>query len=144
MTGHRTRSNWRGPFTSTGRILFTLNSRRWVPARPEIWPASAPTLAEFRRRVLFELPPGPPEKSKADEPDEGEKKVVTTKPIPARRAKLDAVETMRDLALGDAAFANGILPLLEEFMTSRGVSERAACLVAVTRIKKTLFTAEGT
>ncbi|WP_020474697.1 BRCT domain-containing protein [Zavarzinella formosa] len=117
-----------------------------VPARPEKWPAAAPTLAEFLRRVLFELPPGPPEKAKTDEPaeGEGEEKVVKTKPIPARRAKLDAVETMRDLALGDAAFANGVLPLLEEFMTSRGVSERAACLVAVTRIRKMLFTAEGT
>ncbi len=29
----------------------------------------------------------------------------------------------------------GVLPLLEEFMVSRGLSERAACLVAVTRIK---------
>ncbi|QEL13292.1 BRCT domain-containing protein [Limnoglobus roseus] len=114
-----------------------------VPVRPAAWPAAQPTLAEFLRRVLFELPPGPPEKSKVGEPAEGDekdKKVVTTKPIPARRAKLDAVETMRDLALDDAAFAKGVLPLLEEFMTSRGVSERAACLVAVTRIKKTLTT----
>ena len=42
---------------------------------------------------------------------------------------------MRDLAIEDPEFASGILPLLEEFMTSRGVSERAACLVAVTRIR---------
>jgi hypothetical protein len=45
------------------------------------------------------------------------------------------VEVMRDLALEDADFAAGVLPLLEEFMTSRGLSERAACLVAVTRIR---------
>jgi hypothetical protein len=37
--------------------------------------------------------------------------------------------------LEDAEFAAGVLPLLEEFMTSRGQSERAACLVAVTRIR---------
>jgi hypothetical protein len=42
---------------------------------------------------------------------------------------------MRDLAIEDTAFAGGILPLLEEFMISRGQSERAACLVAVTRIR---------
>ena len=59
------------------------------------------------------------------------------KPLPARRAKLELVEVMRDLALEDAAFAAGVLPLLEEFMTSRGQSERAACLVAVTRIRHT-------
>jgi hypothetical protein len=42
---------------------------------------------------------------------------------------------MRDLALEEANFARGVLPLLEEFMTSRGPSEQAACLVAVTRIR---------
>jgi hypothetical protein len=50
---------------------------------------------------------------------------------------LDLVEVMRDLALEDGAFASGVLPLLEEFMISRGQSERAACLVAVTRIRHT-------
>ncbi len=53
----------------------------------------------------------------------------------ARRAKLDAVETMRDMAIDDKAFASGILPLLDEFMQSKGMSERAACLVAVTRVR---------
>ena len=36
-----------------------------------------------------------------------------------------------------AEAARALLPLLEEFMTSRGQSERAACLVAVTRIRHT-------
>jgi len=117
-----------------------------VPHKPEEWPATQPALAEFLRRVLFELPPGPPEKSRLAAPvDDAEapeheatpssKRIVSLKPIPARRAKLDAVEVMRDLALEDSAFAQGVLPLLEEFMLSRGISERAACLVAVTRIK---------
>ena len=57
--------------------------------------------------------------------------------LPARRAKLDAVETMRDLALSDREFATGVLPLLDEFLRSRGKSEQAACLVAVTRIRHT-------
>jgi len=37
----------------------------------------------------------------------------------------------------DVAFARGVLPLVEEFMVSRGLSERAACLVTVTRIRHT-------
>ncbi len=42
---------------------------------------------------------------------------------------------MRDLALEDVNFARVILPVFEEFMTTRGQSEFAATLVAVTRIK---------
>ena len=62
-------------------------------------------------------------------------KVVSVKPLPARRAKLDLVEVMRDLGLENQDVGGGILPLLDEFMLSRGPSERAACLVAVTRIR---------
>ena len=50
---------------------------------------------------------------------------------------MSLVEVMRDLALEDGVFARGVLPLLQEFMASRGKSERDACLVAVTRIRKT-------
>ena len=120
-----------------------------VPAIPDKPPADQPTLAEFLRRVLFELPPGPPEKARGggeqpeavvqqedeDETPQGVERQVSLKPIPARRAKLEAVEVMRDMALEEKAFAAGILPLLDEFMVSRGVSERAACLVATTRIR---------
>ena len=118
-----------------------------VPHRPEGWPAGKPTLAQFLRRVLFEVPPGPPEPAKADpddtsdaapsQPKKPADKVVARKVLPARRAKLDAVETMRDLALSDREFATGVLPLLDEFLRSRGKSEQAACLVAVTRIRHT-------
>jgi hypothetical protein len=101
-----------------------------VPHRPDKLPGERQSLAEFLRRVLFEVPPGPPPKS-ADAPEATQK----LKPLPARKAKLELVEVMRDLAMEDAEFATGVLPLLEEFMTSRGQSERAACLVAVTRIR---------
>jgi hypothetical protein len=114
-----------------------------VPHRPEQWPAGKPTLAEFLRRVLFEIPPGRPEKSRetvedsepADDPKKKPQTVVKARPLPARRAKLDLVEVMRDLALEDKDFGEGILPLLDEFMLSRGKSEHDACLVAVTRIR---------
>jgi hypothetical protein len=104
-----------------------------VPARPDKPPADRPGLAAFLRRVLFEVPPGRPEAS-AVETGEATPRL---KPLPARRAKLELVTVMRDLALEDAEFAAGVLPLLEEFMRSRGQSERAACLVAVTRIRHT-------
>jgi hypothetical protein len=103
-----------------------------TPHRPEQLPASPPTLAEFLRRVLFEIPPGRTEPSK----DGQEGITVRLKPLPARKAKLSLIEVMRDLAMEDGAFARGVLPLLEEFMVSRGPSERDACLVAVTRIRK--------
>jgi hypothetical protein len=102
-----------------------------VPHRPDKRPADQPSLAQFLRRALFEVPPGRPEAS----PVEAAEGTPRLKPLPARKAKVELVEVMRDLALEEAEFAAGVLPLLEEFMTSRGQSERAACLVAVTRIR---------
>lgn len=103
-----------------------------APARPESLPAAPVGLWQFLRRTLFEVPPARLEVAK-DQPQEGV--TARLKPLPARRAKLALVEVMRDLALEDVKFARGVLPLLEEFMTSRGPSEQAACLVAVTRIR---------
>lgn len=106
-----------------------------APARPEHLPAASLDLWKFLRRTLFELPPARPERPKDQEQEqEGAERI---KPLPARKAKLALVEVMRDLALEEKDFARGVLPLLGEFMISRGVSERAACLVAVTRIRHT-------
>src|SRR5262249_42318029 len=101
------------------------------PARPEQLPASPRDLWELLRRGLFEIPPPRPEKGEAT--GVGDR----LKPLPARKAKLALIEVVRDLAIEDAAFARGALPLLEEFLASRGRSEQAACLVAVTRIRHT-------
>jgi hypothetical protein len=102
-----------------------------VPHRPDKLPSEQPSLAAFLRRVLFEIPPARPEPS-ATEPSATTPRL---KPLPARRAKLELVEIMRDLALEDEEFGAGVLPLFQEFMRSHGKSERAACLVAITRIR---------
>jgi hypothetical protein len=102
-----------------------------APPRPEQLPASPPSLRDFLHRMLFEIPPARLEKSQV------EGITVRLRPMPTRRAKLSLVEVMRDLAQEDSAFAGVVLPVLEEFMTTRGPSERAACLVAVTRIRHT-------
>lgn len=99
-----------------------------APARPDRLPAEPKGMWHMLRRSLFELPPPRPEKGEAT----GAEKL---KPMPARKAKLALIEVMRDLAIEDVAFARGALPLMEEFLPSRGPSERSACLVAVTRIR---------
>jgi len=104
-----------------------------APARPDRLPAAPRGIWSFLRRALFEIPPPRPEKGEGSAPGAGDR----VKPLPARKAKLALVETVRDLAAEDADFARGVLPLLEEFMASRGPGERAACLVAVTRIRHT-------
>ena len=86
-------------------------------------------LRDFLRRILFEIPP-------ARYPKQEEAQTLSRlKPLSTRKAKLAMIDVMRDLAVEDEAFARVILPLLEEFMLSKGKSEMAACLVAVTRIK---------
>ncbi len=102
-----------------------------VPHRPPQPPAGHQSLAQFLRRVLFEVPAARPA------PLAETSTAARLKPLPARRAKLELIEVLRDFALEDAEFAAGVLPLLTELMTSRGPSERAACLVAVTRIRHT-------
>jgi hypothetical protein len=106
------------------------------PPRPAEPPGNPAELTRFLRRILFEIPPGRSAPRPADEEEEGLK--VRLRPLPARKAKLALVEVLRDLALEDKEFAAGVLPLLEEFMDSRGQSEMAACLVAATRIRKAL------
>lgn len=96
------------------------------PPRPEAPPAPAEDLRSFLRRTLFGLPPA--SKLGDDRSAPGR--------LPASRAKRALIEVCRDLAIEERAFAERLVPLLREFLDSRGQSERAACLVAVTRIRR--------
>ena len=96
-----------------------------APEKPSSKPAENEELFSLLRRILYEIPPGRP-----DTASDGK-----LKPLASGKAKLYLIETLRDLAVVDIEFAKLILPLLEEFMDSRGKQEMAACLVAVTRIK---------
>ncbi|RUL87062.1 BRCT domain-containing protein [Tautonia sociabilis] len=129
-----------GP-TATKKAAAAASSRgTGPPATPERPPAPAPILGELLRRMLFELPPGRPGRKPASGPSGKDGQgpgdgFDRLKPLPNRLAKLAVVETLRDLAIEDEAFARAALPPLVEFLGSRGKSEHAACLVAVTRIR---------
>ena len=96
--------------------------------RPDRMPATAESLRDFLRRILFGIPPARLPKGEERSDDE-------PRPLPARRAKLYLLEVMRDLALEDRAFADIVTPLLREFVRTLGKSERGACLVALARLE---------
>jgi hypothetical protein len=102
----------------------------WTPkvgegpaGRPQELPASTEAVRDFLRRTLFGIPPARAPRVR-----------VGGRRLSARKAKLALIELCRDLAVEDAAFAERLRPLLAEFLGSRGASEQAACLVALTRI----------
>ncbi|MCA9178307.1 MAG: hypothetical protein KDB14_27790 [Planctomycetales bacterium] len=102
-----------------------------VPERPSQPPAGPEALRALLRRMLFELPPGRPPR----DPNAATTQMLRLPALPARQGKLKLIETLRDLAVEEVEFAPIVLPLLREFKQSRGVSEQAACRVAVTRIE---------
>ena len=106
------------------------------PPKPGKRPATDEALRDFLRRALFTVPPGRLPKGSVSiaEPPPAGTKPVKIRPLPARKSKLLLLETLRDLAVEDGSFARVLRPLLREFMASRGPSERAACLVALTRM----------
>ena len=109
---------------------------RGAPPRPTAPPAGPGEVRDFLRRTLFGIPPSRlPKRSGPVEP-ESKPAAARLRPLPARRAKLALIDVVRDLAIEDAQFADRVVPLLEEFLGSRGQSERAACLVAITRIRQ--------
>ena len=102
-----------------------------APDRPEDRPAANDRMQFLLRRMLFEVPPGRPPMAKGPQVEE-----LKIKPLPTRKAKMLLIETLRDMAIEDRDFAEVVFPILNEFMQSTGMSEHAACLVAVTRIEK--------
>ncbi|MGE3809041.1 MAG: BRCT domain-containing protein, partial [Gemmataceae bacterium] len=101
-----------------------------APVRPEQVPIDLEHLRESLRRVLFELPGSRPPPEHPDQEITFRLKALST-----REAKLSMIEVIRDLALEEFDFARIVQPVLEEFIGSRGQSEKHACLVAVTRIR---------
>ncbi|WP_020560480.1 BRCT domain-containing protein [Thiofilum flexile] len=95
-----------------------------LPQRPHNLPADYAGLQLLLRRWLYELPPG-----RLGREQKG------MKPLAASVAKKALIETLRDLAVEDGAFAEVVLPLFQQFTQSRGKMERDACLVAATRIE---------
>lgn len=95
-------------------------------AHPEGWPAEEQDIRAFLRRTLFGIPPG---RQAVGGGTEGVRRLA------ARQAKLALIEVCRDLALEDEAFATRVTPLFQEFLGSRGASESAACLVALTQLR---------
>ena len=141
--------SWKPPVSTVGKkdarqakAAAPPAPRGGPPPKPEARPASDAALRDFLRRSLFTVPPGrlakgsgaPLEAPKVEEGAKPSRSQARIRPLPARKAKLLLLETLRDLAVEDGAFAGLLVPLLREFMVSRGPSERAACLVALTRI----------
>ncbi len=114
-------------------------------SKPEQWPAPQEELHEFLRRILYSIPPTKPSREETEgqgSTEQGQdgaqpKKSDSSVKISARKAKRSLIHVMRDLAIEEHDFAQVIAPLLAEFMGSRGKSERAACLVALTQIRAT-------
>ncbi|MEC7119884.1 MAG: hypothetical protein VXW65_08295, partial [Pseudomonadota bacterium] len=135
---YATTADWRphlnGTTLSLGQTKIQQQAQRaqqlgtGLPERPTEWPATADALQGLLRRWLFELPP-----ARLAPMEQGV--TLSRKPMPASRAKCALIETCRDLALEDQAFAQLVLPVFETFQRSRAQMEQAACLVAVTRIR---------
>lgn len=106
--------------------------------KPDTLPAPHQELQQFLRRILFEIAPGRLPSTVSDEQSTTKERKLKRRKLnvlPTRQAKLSLIETLRDIAVEEVEFARHVLPLLQEFKGSRGKSEHAACLVAVTRIK---------
>ncbi len=131
----------RYPTVKTKKGMQSYETGEGTQPRPEAWPAEKEELRDFLRRILYSIPPAKPSRAEAaeDEAPEAEgtqtQNKKRTRPVSARKAKRSLIQVMRDLGVEDRDFAELIAPLLAEFMGSRGKSERAACLVALTQLR---------
>lgn len=99
--------------------------------KPSPWLAGPQSMQLFLRSMLYEIPPGREKSAKAEK-----SKRQKVKTLPTSKAKVALVETYRNMALNDRTFAELALPVLTEFMASRGKLEAQACLVAIARIEQ--------
>jgi hypothetical protein len=104
----------------------------WKPGKGEPPPqqqrfSSVEALRGFLRAVLFGLPPGRIERR--------ELQALPERALPASVAKRRLIETVRDLAVEDAAFAEVIAPVLREFATSHAKGEWQACVQALAQLR---------
>lgn len=128
-----------------GKVTLVEQADGVTISKPSSWPAPKEQLGEFLRRILYSIPPAKPsnEESKgeqeapsnATQDANAAKKKQQGRPVSARQAKRSLIYVMRDLALEERDFAALVAPLFAEFMGSRGDSERAACLVALTQLR---------
>ena len=114
----------------TGKKPNQIKGRRYlgtgVSERSSLPIDSLSWISDFLTRTLFRLSPTHPVKGDLER---------LTNATPAWRNKVNLIKAIRDLAVKDQGFARLVKPILEEFMASRGQSERAACLVALTRMR---------
>jgi len=128
--------------------LFTVRLL-WERQRPRPAPASARVAAsesvspaaesltardelrQFLRKTLFGLPPGRLERRELDS-----HQAAPERPWPASVGKRRLVEAIKTLALEDAAFAEQVTPVLEEFRHSRAKHEWQHCVAALVQIRK--------
>lgn len=88
-------------------------------------------LRQFLRKTLFGLPPGRMERRELDSDQ-----ATPDRPWPASVGKRRLIEAIKTLALEDAAFAELVTPVLEEFRHSRAKHEWQYCVAALVQIRK--------
>lgn len=93
--------------------------------------AALEELRQFLRKTLFGLPPGRMERRELDSDQ-----ATPDRPWPASVGKRRLVGAIKTLALEDAAFAELVTPVLEEFRHSRAKHEWQHCVAALVQIRK--------
>jgi hypothetical protein len=93
--------------------------------------AALDELRQFLRKTLFGLPPGRLERRELDS-----NQAAPDRPWPASVGKRRLIEAIKTLALSDAAFAELVTPVLEEFRHSRAKNEWQHCIAALVQIRK--------
>jgi hypothetical protein len=106
--------------------------KEWKPKGPNLAAEDAgrfgdvTALRNFLRRTLFGLPPGRSKEASEATP---------VRRLSASEAKHNVIEVVRDLGREDEAFAQVVLPVLQEFSGSLAKTEWQACLAALVALR---------